>query len=100
MSRFSSHWHSGAEVDILWKAGLFGGSIICCISIFIFIRIVQFQYCISRANRHDQFEPKDKTYSTLSAMFAMLSVNVYYALYLIASGWPYSYILLALNVIF
>ena len=80
--------------DIYWFIGLFVGSLITCLSLFTFTLVIQHLHCIPRdpQARTQIIEPPfTKIYSTLSAIFATISVVLIFTTYPICTQYVCGY---------
>ena len=92
MSHFSLHFQLEKDGDLLWIICFFLSLCIVGTSAFIFTLIIQHLYCIPKSSLRASFNPEielkhDKAYSTLSAIFAMLSIIITMSEYPLCSEW-------------
>ena len=78
--------HSNDEVATIGIICFVGGVLTICISIFIFLRVIQHLYCIPHSN--STFEPRHiKIYSVLSVISALISIIVTFSSFPVCAQW-------------
>lgn len=88
MASFAARFRFGNELDALWTTCFAISLCIAMAIIFIFIRVMQHQYCIPQSDHHTKFQPKHITaYSTFTVTFAAISALLTFSMFPVCTEW-------------